>query len=122
MVPLKSQSSQSRQSRMNKERPEPPKQALTKCELVLHMVKDLGLAGQPPTSVGRLSEFALSAVTHTSAPVRKQGEKISLALYAVDPDRVLRVFMPALDGPDGRNMALRKLMDEFDRRDSKARS
>ena len=95
---------------------------MTRCELVLHLVKHLDLAG---VSTGRVADFAVSAVTHSAAPVRKQGEKVALALYSRDPDRVRRAVRKASDGPDGgsrnRNVALRKLLEEFDRRDAKAK-
>ncbi len=122
VLPINSHSSSS-QSR--KEKPEPPKQALTRCEVVYHMIKDLGLAGgRTPSSVGvgRLAEFAVSAVTHTAAPVRKYGERIALTLYSIDPGRVRRAVEEAMEGPDGtrnRNVALRHLREEFDRRDGR---
>ncbi len=107
---------------MNKEKPEPPKQALTRCELMLHLVKNLDLAG---VSTGKAAEFAVSAVTHTAAPVRKFGEKLTLCLHSRDPARVRRAVTTAAEGGGGegatrnRNVALRKLLEEFDRRDAK---
>ncbi len=80
IAPIKSQSSQSRESRMNKERPEPPKQALSRVEIVQHMVAKLKMTGEPPATVRRLAEFAMSAANHTSAPVRKQVDKIQIRI------------------------------------------
>ena len=81
IAPIKSQSSQSRESRMNKERPEPPKQALARVEIVQHMVAKLKMTGEPPATVRRLAEFAMSAANHTSAPVRKQVDKIQIRIF-----------------------------------------
>ncbi len=128
IAPIKSQSSQSRESRMNKERPEPPKQALSRVEIVQHMVAKLKMTGEPPATVRRLAEFAMSAANHTSAPVRKQvdkiqirisverlnawetyvvffqGERLSVMLYKHSGDQTGKVrdaLARASEGPDG---------------------
>lgn len=123
LVPIKLAQSSSQSRRPgpgggsgNAEKPEPPKQALTRCELVLFMIKDLDLAGRQFSSVSACCEFGVSALGHTAPGVRKQGEKILLALYAVDPDRVRR-YMPD-DGDRSKNLAFRKVLEEFDKRDA----
>lgn len=92
---------------------EPPKQALTRAELALYMIEDLNLVD----SVTAFTKFGVSAVEHSSMPIRKVGEQILLALYDIDGDRV-RDIMPE-DNPKIRktHIAYRKLFEEFDRKD-----
>ena len=95
-----------------------PKQVLVRTELVLYMITDLDLAGRDPTRVESLADYGISAVSHTSAAVRKMGEKILLRLYTIDADAV-RFMMPDREKDKKNNLAIRRLFDEFDKKDAK---
>ncbi len=98
---------------------ESPKVTLTRAELVLFMVKDLKGAGEPTK---KLMDFGLSALAHPNASVRKLSERILLALYAIDPEGV-RKRLPEeayANKKKSDNSALKKLVEEFDKRDRRA--
>ena len=98
-----------------------PKMALVKAELMQYVIDSLiELVGEPPLSIVRVSEFALSALNHTLQPVKRIGEKIMLRMYEIDPKRVRKVMPP--DTPKSRkiNHSFKYLYEAFLRRDQKS--
>ena len=99
---------------------EPPKQALVRGVIVLDDIVKAGLVGRggpPLVRIEDLTAFGISAVEHSILDVRKVGERIMLALYKIDGDRV-RDFLPEDDiAVRKTNIVYRKLFEEFDRLD-----
>jgi hypothetical protein len=98
-----------------------PKMALVKAELMKYIIDEIiELIGEPPLSIVRVSEFALSAVNHSFQPVKRIGEKIMLRMYEIDPQRVKKVMPP--DNPKSRkiNHSYKYLYEAFTRRDQRS--
>ena len=80
-----------------------PKMALVKAELMKYIVDELiELVGEPPLSISRVGEFALSAVNHSLQPVKRIGEKIMLRMYEIDARRIRKIMPP--DTPKSRKI------------------
>lgn len=92
---------------------EHPKMAVIKTELVLYMIDELNLVDRKHSSLEQVAEFGMTAVNHTTARVRKLGEKIMKKLFKIDPDRVRELIPP--DNPKNRkaNHNLRSLYKKF---------
>ena len=98
-----------------------PKMALVRSELMKYIIDELiDLVGEPPLTVTRVTEFALSAVNHTFQPVKRVGEKIMIRMYEIDPKRVRKIMPP--DTPKNRktNHAFKYLFEAFARRDQRS--
>ncbi|XP_059087366.1 centrosomal protein of 104 kDa-like [Tigriopus californicus] len=92
---------------------EHPKMAVIKAELVVYMIDELNLVDRKYSSLDQVTEFGMAAVNHTTARVRKLGEKIMKKLFKIDPDRVRELIPP--DNPKNRkaNHNLRSLYKKF---------
>ncbi len=101
---------------------EPPKQSLVRAEIVLEDIIHKGLVGKggpPRLPLELLVEFGVSAFENSTPVLRKIGEKILLALYEINGDRV-RDFLPEDDVKVRKtHITYRKLFEEFDRIDKR---
>ena len=95
--------------------------ALVKAELMKYIIDELiEIVGEPPLSISRVGEFALSAVNHSLQPVKRIGEKIMLRMYEIDARRIRKIMPP--DTPKSRkiNHSYKYLYEAFHRRDQRS--
>ena len=100
-----------------------PKLALVRAELMKYIIDDLpDMVGEPPLSVTKIVEFALSALNNTSSPVRRTGEKIMIRMYEIDPKCVRKIMPPDTERNRRSNHNYKYLFEAFERRDQRSLS